>query len=117
MTDDRQLEASLARVLSPARDNDAAAQRVLARLAAMPLPAQKHGWFTPAWWPSALTDINFAPAWPRLAALACAAGLGITIGLSSVGMNIATRLDLVRTASLDESANLFDNDSLTGLRQ
>ena len=54
---------------------------------AEPVPDEEHDTF--AWWPAALMDFSFAPAWPRLAALACAAVLGISIGLSSYGARIA----------------------------
>jgi hypothetical protein len=50
-----------------------------------------------------------------VAALAGAAALGITIGLSGLGLRIASDLDLVRVAANDDIANtLFDLD--TGLR-
>lgn len=110
MTNDHELEASLRRVMTAGDSNDAT-QRILKRLES--LPPQKRAF---AWWPSALMDWNFAPAWPRVAALACAAVLGISIGLSNVGTRIATDLDLVRVASADEGANVFDADSVTGLR-
>ena len=92
--------------------NDAAANRILTRLES--LPPQKRAL---AWWPSALMDWNFAPAWPRLAALAAAAVLGVSIGLSNFGTRIAADLDLVRVASADDTGtNVFDTDSITGLR-
>jgi hypothetical protein len=106
---DHELDTGLRRIMVPETD-DAAVQRVLARLET--LPPQKRAF---AWWPSALMDWNFAPAWPRLAALAGAAVLGISIGLSNVGTRIAADLDLVRVASADD-ANVFDADSVTGLR-
>lgn len=106
---DHELEAGLRRIMTPGAD-EAAVQRVLARLET--LPPQKRAF---AWWPSALMDWNFAPAWPRLAALAGAAVLGISIGMSNVGTRIAADLDLVRVASADD-ANVFDADSVTGLR-
>ena len=106
---DHELEAGLRRIMTPEAD-DAAVQRLLARLET--LPPQKRAF---AWWPSALMDWNFAPAWPRLAALAGAAVLGISIGLSNFGTRIATDLNLVRVASADD-ANVFDADSVTGLR-
>jgi len=106
---DHELEAGLRRIMTPDTD-DAAARRVLTRLEK--LPPQKRAF---AWWPAALMDWNFAPAWPRLAALAGAAVLGITIGLSNVGTRIASDLDLVRVASADDT-NVFDADSVTGLR-
>jgi hypothetical protein len=43
--------------------------------------------------------------------------LGISIGLSNVGTRIAADLDLVRVASAEDGgANVFDVDSVTGLR-
>lgn len=106
---EHELEAGLRRIMT-SETNDAAARRVRARLEK--LPPQKR---TLAWWPSALTDWNFAPAWPRLAALAGAAVLGISIGLSSFGTRVAADLNLVRVAAVDD-ANVFDADSVTGLR-
>ena len=112
MQDDHELEAALRRMMTASDAHDAAAQRVLARLE--PLPPQKRAF---AWWPSALMDWSFAPAWPRVAALACAAVLGISIGLSNVGTRIAADLNLVRVASADDAGtNVFDVDSVTGLR-
>jgi len=106
---DEELEAALRRVLSTSPE-DLAGRRVLARL--QPLPPQKRAL---AWWPVALTDVSFAPAWPRLAALAGAAVLGISIGLSNFGTRVATDLNLVRVATADDaSANAFDSDA--GLR-
>ena len=106
---DHELEAGLRRIMTPDAD-DAAAQRILTRLEK--LPPQKRAF---AWWPSALMDWNFAPAWPRLATLAGAAVLGISIGLSNFGTRVAADLDLVRVASVDD-AGAFDADSVTGLR-
>ena len=106
---DHELEAGLRRAM-PAETDDAAVQRVLKRLES--LPPQKRA---VVWWPSALMDWNFAPAWPRLAALAGAAVLGISIGLSNFGTRVAADLNLVRVAAADD-ANVFDADSVTGLR-
>ncbi|TMJ01898.1 MAG: hypothetical protein E6G97_13755 [Alphaproteobacteria bacterium] len=112
MRTDQELEATLRRVMTSRDADPAAADRVLARLET--LPPQKRAF---AWWPAALMDWKFAPAWPRLAALAAAAVLGISIGLSNVGTRIAADLDLVRVASAEDAgANVFDTDSLTGLR-
>jgi len=108
---DHELEAALRRVMTARSANEAAADRILARLDA--LPAQRRAF---AWWPAALMDWSFAPAWPRLAALAGAAVLGISIGLSNLGTRIAVDLDLVRVASADDAGNVFDADSVTGLR-
>ena len=112
MKDDHELEAVLRRVMGADQPNDAAANRILTRLES--LPPQKRAL---AWWPSALMDWNFAPAWPRLAALAGAAALGVSIGLSNFGTRVAADLDLVRVASADDAAtNVFDTDSITGIR-
>ena len=109
MTTEHELEAALRRVMT--RNADAAgAEHVLARLEN--LPPQKRAF---SWWPAALMDWTFAPAWPRLAALAGAAVLGISIGLSNVGTRIAADLNLVRVANADDtSTNAFETDA--GLR-
>jgi hypothetical protein len=106
---DEELEAALRRVFAT-NPTELAEKRLLARLQS--LPPQKRAF---AWWPAALMDVNFAPAWPRLAALAGAAVLGISIGLSNVGTRIATDLNLVRVANADDATtNAFDSDA--GLR-
>ena len=60
------------------------ASSVLHALAARPLPPQRRRFL---WrrWPSELLTLEFAPAWPRLAALAGVAALGFIIGLTDVG--------------------------------
>lgn len=106
---DHELKSALRRVLVT-EPEELAARRLVARLQS--LPPQRRAF---AWWPSALMDRDFAPAWPRLAALAAAAVLGISIGLSSVGLRIASDLDLVQLAAADDpGTNVFDIDS--GLR-
>jgi hypothetical protein len=67
--------------------DEAAAARVAARLGA--LPRQKG-----ALWrlPGTLLDWQFAPAWPRVAALASCAVLGFAIGLSGID-NVSPRSD------------------------
>ena len=107
---DHEFEAALRRVMTTSPE-EIAENRVLVRLQS--LPPQKRAF---AGWPSALMDWSFAPAWPRLAALAGAAVLGISIGLSSLGTRIATDLNLVRVAADDSSVNVFDVDSVTGPR-
>ena len=108
-----ELDAALRRVMTPADTRaDAAAERIAVRLSRVPLPPQKRALIR---WPAVLTDWSYAPAWPRVAALAGAAALGITIGLSGLGLRIAGGLDLVRVAANDDVANtIFDLD--TGLR-
>src|SRR5882757_9142037 len=116
MTDDRELEAALGRVMAAAAPpvEMEAAERIVQRLESIALPPQKR---TLTWWPAALTDLNFAPAWPRVAALACAVVLGITVGLSNLGTRLAADLDLVQVAASDEAgSHAFDVDSVTGIR-
>ena len=113
MKDDHELEAALRAMAKPrAEDTKDAVERIMLRLESSRLPPQQR---TVVRWPSVLTDWDFAPAWPRVAALAGAAVLGISIGLSGLGARIAADLDLVRVASADE-ANVFDVDSVAGLR-
>jgi hypothetical protein len=113
MTDDRDLEAALGRMMRAEEPRADSVARIVRRFESA-LPPQKRPF---VWWPAALTDWNFAPAWPRVAALACAAVLGITVGLSSLGTRLAADLDLVRVASSDDTgSNAFDVDSVTGLR-
>src|SRR5262245_11114229 len=116
MKDDRELESALRRVMAAEPRVDMkgsdAAERVVARLEAAQLPTQRRAF---AWWASVLMDWSFAPAWPRVAALAGAAALGITIGLSGFGTRIATDLELVRVASADE-VSAFEVDPVAGLR-
>lgn len=104
-----ELDDAITRSLQEPADSDAAVERVLSRLQA--LPPQKRPLLR-NWWPTALTDWTVAPAWPRIAALACGAGLGVAVGLSSYGTRIAVNLDLVTVAAADETgANAFDLDS------
>jgi hypothetical protein len=112
MTDDPRLEELLRRHYEAGpTGNEPVPERVLAMLES--LPPQKRAF---AWWPAALMDWDFQPAWPRVAALAGAAVLGISIGLSNIGTRIAADLDLVRVASAEDAGNVFDVDSVTGLR-
>ena len=105
------LEAALRRMAADPHAEDRTAERLVQTLEARPLPPQKRAL---VWWPAVLTDWNFAPAWPRVATLAAAAVLGITIGLSNVGTRIAADLDLVRVAAAEDANNVFDID--LGLR-
>ncbi len=105
------LETALRRMAADPHAEDTAAERLLHKLETRPLPPQKRA---RVWWPAVLTDWNFAPAWPRVAMLAAAAVLGITIGLSSLGARIAADLDLVRVAAAEDVNNVFDLD--LGLR-
>src|SRR5476649_1362497 len=87
-----QFETFLSRALkrraeTPEAD-EAAVARVLQRLSG-PLPKQK----APFWrLPAVLLDWQFAPAWPRVAALACCAALGFFIGIAGLDLGYG-RLD------------------------
>ncbi len=74
------LKTALDRREPSVQADEAAAERVLARLTAA-LPPQK----TPfRHWPAVLLDWQFSPAWPRLAALAFCAAIGFGIGLAGL---------------------------------
>ena len=95
---------------------DRAVHRMLAALNARPLPPQRQPLLN--YWRAGTAD-NHWVTWPRFAALACGATLGVVVGLSSLGMRVATdlELNLTQTAAVDAdlSGNLFDADSITGL--
>ena len=107
------LESALKRNAATPQADEAAVGRVLTRLAG-PLPRQKF-----AFWrlPTVLLDWQFAPAWPRVAALACCAALGFGIGLTGLDRQFepinapfaaATRADL--------GSVVFEPEALTGAR-
>ncbi len=96
-----------------AHADPAAVERVLTRLSG-PLPRQK----APFWrLPAVLLDWQFAPAWPRVAALACCAVLGFAIGIAGLDrrfddpgatFTVASRADL--------GSIVFEPEPLTGAR-
>jgi len=106
------LETALKRLTQAAPPDDAAVERVLKRLS--PLPRQK--W--PLWrLPGVLLDWQFAPAWPRFAALACFAALGFVIGIAGIDRRfdgggapfaVASRTDI--------GSIVFEPEPLTGAR-
>ena len=103
MTSEDKLDRLLAQHFrdEPRMDTDDAAARVFARLAA-PLPPQQRSW---RHWPEALLDWDFAPAWPRLAALAGCAALGFAVGVagqSLSGRDAQMRGDFQLAAVLSE---------------
>ncbi|MEP7030770.1 MAG: hypothetical protein ABI830_07540 [Pseudolabrys sp.] len=81
---DKLLERTLKRSVQDDAKNSDAVARVLARLSG-PLPRQKM-----ALWrlPEILLDWQFAPAWPRVVALACCAMLGFFIGLAGLDRTV-----------------------------
>lgn len=105
------LDDVLKRVTAPRPVDDAAVARVLKRLQP-PLPRQK----TPWWRLSAvLLDWQFAPAWPRMAALACSAVLGFYVGIAGLDRPF-DQLDQTTITSADASFFVFDPEPLTGAR-
>ena len=93
--------------------DDAAVERVLRRLSG-PLPRQKQ----PLWrLPAVLLNWEFAPAWPRMAALACCAALGFVVGIAGLDRPF-DRLDAsILTSAIAISARLVSEpDTLTGER-
>jgi len=83
---DDQFEKLLRHALRRKEPSQTDVERVLKRLAG-PLPRQKF-----ALWrlPTVLLDWQFAPAWPRVAALAGCALIGFSIGIAGVDRSLAT---------------------------
>jgi hypothetical protein len=112
----RQLDALLLRGHAVHRDDPAVA-RVLHRLEA-PLPRQRRSL---KWWPTALLEFDFAPAWPRFAALAGVAALGFAVGLSDVGMALTKKsasvvVGTATSSDADLSLLVFEPDPLSAMR-
>jgi hypothetical protein len=110
-----QFESFLATALkrqmqAPAAD-EAAIDRVLKRLGG-PLPRQKQ----PLWrLPAVLLNWEFAPAWPRMAALACCAALGFVIGIAGLDRSF-DQLGAPSMVGRDIGSIVSEPDSLTGER-
>ena len=112
---EREFEQLLKTALRPGasaeRDDEAAADRVLKRLAG-PLPRQQM-----AWWrlPAVLLDWEFAPAWPRVAVLATCAALGFAIGLIGIDRQVdSADAALAYVSRADVAAGLFEAESPRG---
>jgi hypothetical protein len=93
------------------------AARVISALALRPLPRQRHSWFRN--WPSALLNNDFAPAWPRLAALACVALVGCTVGFFGPSTRAFQRtgwIGAIAQNSDDVSGFVFEPEPLTGAK-
>jgi len=107
------LEAALKRRAATSPADGAAVGRVLERLSG-PLPRQKI-----TFWrlPSVLLDWQFAPAWPRVAALAGCAALGFVIGLAGLDRNFDVTNPSFSVASrADLGSVVFEPEALTGAR-
>ena len=94
------------------QDDEEAAARVLARLSS--LPRQK----MPLWrWPAELLNWEFAPAWPRMAALAGCAVLGFAIGIAGIDRRF-DRFDegFAVASNADLGSIVFEPETFTGAR-
>jgi hypothetical protein len=116
--DNEQFETLLSRALkrqpeTPEADA-ATAERVLKRLSG-PLPRQKMSFWR---MPAVLLDWQFAPAWPRVAALACCAILGFMFGIAGLDRSTDLRgAPFVISNSGDIGSIVFEPDALTGARR
>ena len=109
---DEFLEAALKRHMQAAPD-DAAVQRALKRLSG-PLPRQKLSLWR---LPGVLLDWQFAPAWPRVAALACCAALGFVIGIVGVDRRFDGGGPPFTVANNSDIGSIvFEPEALTGAR-
>ncbi len=81
----RSLDRLIAAHVQPADASEARVMQAFAR----PLPPQGR---RPRWtrWPVELLDFDFAPAWPRLAALACVGVLGFLVGFTDLVVPIGS---------------------------
>jgi hypothetical protein len=100
---------------------EAAVGRATAALRARPLPPQQRRGFFAWGWPAELLDLDFAPAWPRIAALASVAALGFALGLAELGAagDLDSGAGTVAMASAEAglAAVMFEPDPLAGARQ
>ena len=106
------LDAALKRVTQAQQPDQIAVNRVLARLSP-PLPRQKISLWR---WPAVLLDWQFAPAWPRVAALACCALIGFGIGLSGLDRSLRQSDAPMVVAGRDLGSIVFEPEPLTGAR-
>lgn len=94
-------------------DADPLRDRMLARLVTMPLPPQRKPRFANVL-PEAFLTGDFAPAWPRFAALGTAAVLGFAVGsfgipVTAADSNVAAFV--LSSADPDLGAAIFDDDA------
>ncbi|MGB7256587.1 MAG: hypothetical protein WBD48_00745 [Pseudolabrys sp.] len=108
----RRIDDLIVRHLAAQGDGNAAGARVLAKLA-RPLPRQKSRLLSRL--PGLLLDLQFAPAWPRVAALACCAALGFAIGLAGVDRRIDGS-NVAAASPADLTTAMFEPEPLTGAR-
>lgn len=106
------LDAALKRITQAQPADQIAINRVLARLSP-PLPRQKISLWR---WPTVLLDWQFAPAWPRVAALAACAVLGFYVGIAGLDRPFDQLDGRFAMASNDFGSVVFEPESLTGAR-
>lgn len=107
---ERFIDGALTRVTQAPKADEVATARILMRLSP-PLPRQKISlWQIPA----VLLDWQFAPAWPRVAALACCAAVGFYVGIAGLDRPF-DRLDSSAGPS-DFGAIVFEPEPLIGVR-
>lgn len=109
----RRLDVMLTRHMQKETSDASSRARVMTKLA-QSLPRQKQ----PFWrLPSVLLDWQFAPAWPRMAALGACAVIGFFIGISGLDRGI-DRLDgqTVSGGTTGIGAVVFEPEPLTGAR-
>ena len=106
------LEAALKRLTKAPPVDEVAVARVMARLTT--LPRQK---LTLRRLPAVLLDWQFAPAWPRLAALTGCLALGFLIGLAGLDRRIDhADAQFAVATSADIGTVVFEPEPLTGAR-
>lgn len=106
------LDTALKRVTQARQPDQTAVNRVLARLAP-PLPRQKISLWR---WPNVLLDWQFAPAWPRVAALAACAVLGFYVGIAGLDRPFDQLDGRFAMVNSDFSSVVFEPETLTGAR-
>jgi hypothetical protein len=109
---EHRLDAMLTRYLQAQTSDASTRARVMTKLA-HPLPRQKQ----PFWrLPAVLLDWQFAPAWPRMAALGACAVLGFFVGITGLDRP----LDRLDGQSVSAGAGIgsvvFEPEPLTGAR-
>ena len=110
---ERFLAGALKRRAKAPQADEAAVERVLKRLSG-PLPRQKVSLWR---WPAVLLDWQFAPAWPRVAALAGFAALGFVIGIAGIDRRFDQQgAPFVIANSGDLGSIVFEPEPLTGAR-
>jgi len=107
----RELDSALTRYAAVTPADETAAARVLTRLAG-PLPRQDRAWWR---WPAVLLDWEFAPAWPRVAALACCAAIGFMVGITGLDRPFE-RTTTVASTGADITSAAFEAEPMTGAR-